>query len=58
MIEDHILKLILGPKFKDNKLLADKRAEYEAGLLDEYNCFIYIPPIPLTGEEKNDFFGK
>lgn len=59
MIEDHVLKLVLGPKFKDNKHLADKRAEYASGLLDEYNCFIYIPPIPQAGGDDNkDFFGK
>ncbi len=53
-----MLKLVLGPKFKDSKLLADKRAEYQAGLLDEYNCFIYIPPIPLNGDDKNDFLSR
>jgi hypothetical protein len=40
------LKMILGPRFQDNKLLAEKQREYREGLLDEYNCFLYIPQMP------------
>lgn len=45
MVENHILKLVLGPGFQESPNLAEKRSEYKSGLLDEYNCFIYIPPI-------------
>jgi hypothetical protein len=48
-----VLKLVLGPKFLENKLLAEKIQEYQDGLLDEYNCFIYIPPIPSSEIDKS-----
>ena len=38
--------MILGPKFMENRHLAEKQSEYRAGLLDDYNCFLYIPPMP------------
>ena len=37
------MKLVLGPKYKDNYLFAEKLKELKAGQLDEYNCFVYIP---------------
>ena len=42
----------MGPRYLDNKLLAEKELEYREGLLDDYNCFLYIPPIPSPGLEK------
>lgn len=45
IVESHIMKLILGPKFAENKLLEQKRQDFKDGLLDEYNCFIYVPRI-------------
>jgi hypothetical protein len=38
--------MVLGPGYLANAALEEKRNEYQQGLLDEYNCFIYIPPIP------------
>jgi hypothetical protein len=46
VVEDHIMKLILGPGFKDNKMLSERHAEYKDGLLDDYNCFIFVPKMP------------
>ena len=37
------MKLVLGPKFKDNHHLKEKLSEYRQGLLDEYECLLYIP---------------
>ena len=45
-VETHILKMILGPRFADNSQLAEKQREYREGLLDDYNCFLYIPQMP------------
>jgi hypothetical protein len=45
-VENHILKMILGPRFSDNTQLAEKQREYREGLLDDYNCFLYIPQLP------------
>jgi hypothetical protein len=45
-VENHILKMILGPRFADNTQLAEKQREYREGLLDDYNCFLYIPQLP------------
>ena len=53
VVESHVLKLVLGPKFLENKLLTEKTQEYQDGLLDEYNCFIYIPPIPSSEIDKS-----
>ena len=39
------MKLILGPTYKaDEKLLEERRQQFRAGHLDNYNCFVYIPP--------------
>ena len=57
MVEDHILKLVLGPSYLENPNLTEKRSEYNSGLLDEYNCFIYIPPIP-TQDAPSSTAGK
>jgi len=46
VVESHILKLILGPRLADNTQLAEKQREYREGLLDDYNCFLYIPQMP------------
>lgn len=46
VVEEHILKMLLGPRFAESKHLGEKRAEYRQGLLDEYNCFLYIPTLP------------
>ena len=46
VVESHILKMILGPRFADNTQLAEKQREYREGLLDDYNCFLYIPQMP------------
>ena len=45
------MKLVLGPRYMDNKHLNEKLREYREGLLDDYNCFLYIPPIPYAPEE-------
>ncbi len=45
-MEGHILKIIMGPRYLDSKLLSEKEREYREGLLDDYNCFLYIPPLP------------
>jgi hypothetical protein len=45
-VESHILKMILGPRFADNTQLAEKQREYREGLMDDYNCFLYIPQMP------------
>jgi hypothetical protein len=46
VVESHILKMILGPRFADNTQLTEKQREYREGLLDDYNCFLYIPQMP------------
>ncbi len=46
------MKIIMGPRYLDSKLLSEKELEYRDGLLDEYNCFLYIPPLPSAGLEK------
>jgi hypothetical protein len=51
-VEDHLLKMLLGPRYADNKHLVEKQREYRDGLLDEYNCFLYIPTLPNSGEVK------
>lgn len=44
IVESHIMKLVLGPRYMDNKHLKEKLREYREGLIDDYNCFLYIPP--------------
>lgn len=43
MIENHILKLIVGPMPLDQEQFENKQKDYREGLLDEYQCLIYIP---------------
>jgi len=45
IVESHIMKLILGPKFADNAFLTQKRQDFKDGLLDEYSCFVYVPRV-------------
>ena len=39
------MKLVLGPTFLQNeKLLEERKQQFREGHLDNYHCFVYIPP--------------
>lgn len=43
-VQNHILKLILGANPESQPEYKSKLEEYNEGLLDEYSCYVYIPP--------------
>jgi hypothetical protein len=56
VVEGHILKIIMGPRYLDSKHLSDKERDYRDGLLDDYNCFLYIPPLPSAEKSMHQQF--
>ena len=44
LVQEYILKLILGPSSNEHPDYETRKKEYKQGLLDEYSSFVHIPP--------------
>lgn len=43
IVDQHILKMIMGPNYRENDHYAQKLEQLEQGDLDETYCFLYVP---------------
>lgn len=43
LIEQYILKLIIGPSYELDPNISEKRKQYKEGLFDEMSTMVFIP---------------
>lgn len=43
IVNEHILKIVLGPSYKENELFDQKLQELKNGDMDESYCYLYVP---------------
>lgn len=43
IINDHILKILMGPTYKESGKYESKKELLESGDLDESYCYLYVP---------------
>jgi hypothetical protein len=43
IINDHMLKIMMGPAYQDSERYAEKLEQLKSGVLDETYCYLYVP---------------
>jgi hypothetical protein len=43
IVYDHILKIMMGPNYKEHEQFSQKLEELKSGEMDESYCYLYVP---------------